>query len=311
LDNESSTNIFSPFLGTSYHGTSCTRNSQENATAHNPKEWKEIMPPKKANKEPATNAPKSKGSKPETVEKDQSSKGQAAKGAKPSKGNVAEDLPVLSVKAAKAAKKSQRAADELARKREQEAMMNIVMSESEEEGSEDEMDAYGNKKTLTDSFGNTIAKGSATDPEIVKLRAEKAAAREAKAAAAAAQSNEPSSSSSSSSSSKSKDLDIDGLLAKQLAGAKLSNKERKLIKKHEERAARMVEEEQEANDELKAFRLQSSFLFLFYFSFFQIYMNDSLFQFILSCHMFPLPLPLFYFHFLPCLCQHEYWRSWR
>lgn len=213
------------------------------------------MPPKKGKQQAANNdVPKEKGNKNENGKgkeggKDQEKSSQTKEKGK-GKGNDKDQPPPPppSAKAIKLGKKAQRAADEQARLAEQEAMMNIVMSESEEEEYEEEDDDGNKKGKLTDSFGNTIVKGSATDPEVVKLRAEKTAAREAKKAA---------SSTSTSTSSKSKDTDIDALLAKQLAGTKLSNKERKLIKKKEDRAARMVEEEVEANDNLKAFRFIS------------------------------------------------------
>jgi hypothetical protein len=122
---------------------------------------------------------------------------------------------------------------------------------------------------VVDGSGNTVAKGSATDPDMVKMRAEKKAARNAKSAAVVpAEKSLKEKAAVSVVDNVGDEEDDDGprggedadydrtlvtLLAKQAAGQKLSNKERKSLKKLEERSERKVREQQESCDPLRAF----------------------------------------------------------
>jgi len=144
--------------------------------------------------------------------------------------------------------------------------MHIPSDDEEEDDEEDEDVAVEARKckTLTDSFGNTVAKGSSTDPDIAKLRAVKAAAREAKRIAklgdaggggGSANGGGADGSSADGGGGGGGDDELSALRAKEASGAKLSNKEKKLLKKAEGRAARYAEEEQADSDPLRAFSL--------------------------------------------------------
>lgn len=124
-------------------------------------------------------------------------------------------------------------------------------SNDDEGGDESGSDS---ESLVLDKFGNSVSKGSATDPAVIKLRAEKASLRELKVSKGAADTE--GCDHEGGSVLKGKDgKDIASILEKQKSGAKLSNKERKLLKKEEDRALRQQAQAREDSDPLRSFSL--------------------------------------------------------
>jgi len=200
-----------------------------------------------------------KAGKPTSIEKadlDWKGKGEKPKGEKP-KGEKVKEAPGPSKKAQAASKKAQRAAEAEARRRDTEEMMNPPSASEEEDGDSDQDSVERvvrnrpKKKMITDKFGNTVAAGSAQDPDIAKLREEKAMAREEKARQREAAKTKEAAESGNGAEAEM----VAALTARLDSGAKLSNKERKLLKKSESRLERLALEAEEDSDPLRMFSL--------------------------------------------------------
>mmetsp|Transcript_11994 Transcript_11994/g.15039 ORF Transcript_11994/g.15039 Transcript_11994/m.15039 type:complete len:528 (-) Transcript_11994:933-2516(-) len=159
------------------------------------------------------------------------------------KGKQAEEG--VSEKVAKAAKKAERKAVEAARKAEVAKMMAMEMSEDEEVSPIVDKDL-----TSVDRFGNTVLASKKADAE---LQAERAAARKRREAKLVVVENQQDVVEKKEIDQETKE--IKNIKAKVSTGQKLSNKERKLLKKAQSRAEREEETRKIAADPLAQFSL--------------------------------------------------------
>eukprot|EP00752_Nemacystus_decipiens_P007516 g6716.t1 len=170
----------------------------------------------------------------------------------------------LTAKQAKSKRKAERAAMEAARKGEVENMMKVFDSD-DDGGSDggDDQDGGGDDVTY-DKFGNVIDKAAAEQAALQELRETARAARAAKEKAAKMAKTAAASGSAAAEDDQGDglidygsqlDREMDAAAAKQKAGKRLTNKEKKLLKKMEEREAARTAAETRSHQGLTAFSL--------------------------------------------------------
>ncbi|CAM9281089.1 unnamed protein product [Ectocarpus sp. 6 AP-2014] len=187
--------------------------------------------------------------------------GKGGKGKGEGKGGAAP--AELTAKQAKSKRKAERAAMEAARKGEVESMMKVF--DSDEDGREGEDGGVGDDDddVVYDKFGNVMDKAAAEEAALQELReaaraaraAKEKAAKEAKAAASGSGGAQEDQDDGATDYGSKLDKQMDAAAAKQKAGGRLTNKEKKLLKKLEEREAARTAAETRSNQGLTAFSL--------------------------------------------------------
>ncbi|CAM9242873.1 unnamed protein product [Ectocarpus sp. 8 AP-2014] len=196
-----------------------------------------------------------------TAESSGKGKGGGGKGKGGGKGGAAP--AELTAKQAKSKRKAERAAMEAARKGEVESMMKVF--DSDEDGQEGEDGGVGDDDddVVYDKYGNVMDKAAAEEAALQELReaaraaraAKEKAAKEAKAAASGSGGTQEDQDDGATDYGSKLDKQMDAAAAKQKAGDRLTNKEKKLLKKLEEREAARTAAETKSNQGLTAFSL--------------------------------------------------------
>eukprot|EP00903_Cladosiphon_okamuranus_P006151 g6052.t1 len=191
-------------------------------------------------------------------------KGKAGKGGGGGGGGGGAPPAELTAKQAKAKRKAERAAIEAARKGEVESMMKVFDSDDGGGGvGDDEEDGGDGEGVKYDKFGNVIDKAAAERTALQELRetaraaraAKEKAAKEAKVAACGSPGVEDGQGDGVIDYGSKLDREMDAAAAKQKAGGRLTNKEKKLLKKMEEREAARTAAETRSHQGLTAFSL--------------------------------------------------------
>ncbi|CAN0481623.1 unnamed protein product, partial [Ectocarpus sp. 12 AP-2014] len=152
---------------------------------------------------------------------------------------------------------------EAARKGEVESMMKVFDSDEDSQEGEDGGVGHDDDDVVYDKFGNVMDKAAAEEAALQELReaaraartAKEKAAKEAKAAASGSGGAQEDQDDGATDYGSKLDKQIDAAAAKQKAGGRLTNKEKKLLKKLEEREAARTAAETRSNQGLTAFSL--------------------------------------------------------
>ncbi|CAN0417386.1 unnamed protein product [Pylaiella littoralis] len=169
----------------------------------------------------------------------------------------------LTAKQAKSKRKAERAAMEAARKDEVQNMMKVFDSDDGGGSGGDDGECGDGEDVLYDKFGNVVDKAAAERAALQEMReaaraaraAKEKAAKEAKAAASGSAGVDADQGDETTDYGSKLHREMDAAAAKQKAGARLTNKEKKLLKKMEEREAERTAAELRSNQGLTAFSL--------------------------------------------------------
>ncbi|CAM9436571.1 unnamed protein product [Ectocarpus sp. 12 AP-2014] len=204
-----------------------------------------------------------KGGKASAAAAESSGKGKGGGGKGKGGGKGGAAPAELTAKQAKSKRKAERAAMEAARKGEVESMMKVF--DSDEDGQEGEDGGVGDDDddVVYDKFGNVMDKAAAEEAALQELRevaraaraAKEKTAKEAKTAASGSGGAQEDQDDGATDYGSKLDKQIDAAVAKQKAGGRLTNKEKKLLKKLEEREAARTAAETRSNQGLTAFSL--------------------------------------------------------